>query len=47
MINAFRGRARSVLRTHVARGGALAASVVDDLEKALDAAAEAITRALR
>jgi DNA-binding PadR family transcriptional regulator len=47
MINAFRARVRTDLRTHVARGGALAASVVDELEQALDAAADAVTRAIR
>ncbi len=46
-INAFRGKLRGVLRTHVARGGELAASVVDDLERTLDDTVEAITRALR
>ena len=46
-INAFRGKLRGTLRTHVARGGELAASVVDDLERALDDTAEAISRALR
>ena len=43
----FRGRVRGDLRTHVARGGELAASVVDDLATALDNAAREITRALR
>ncbi|OCG73569.1 PadR family transcriptional regulator [Microbacterium sediminis] len=42
----FRGRVRSDLRTHVARGGELAAVVVDDLTAALDAAAREVTRAL-
>ena len=46
-INDFRARVRSDLRTHVARGGALAASVVDDLATSLDNAAKDITRALR
>lgn len=45
-INAFRGRVRTDLRTHVARGGVLPASVVTDLENALDAAARAVVRAL-
>jgi DNA-binding PadR family transcriptional regulator len=45
-INAFRARVRTDLRTHVARGGELAASVVTDLENALDAAARAVTQAL-
>jgi DNA-binding PadR family transcriptional regulator len=43
----FRGRIRSDLRTHIARGGDLPASVVDELERALDAAARAVTRAIR
>lgn len=43
----FRARVRSDLRTHIARGGTLAASIVDDLETALDGAARAVTRALR
>ena len=45
-INAFRARVRTDLRTHVARGGSLPASVVTDLETSLDAAARAITQAL-
>ncbi|MEJ1089489.1 PadR family transcriptional regulator [Microbacterium sp. Mu-80] len=45
-INAFRAQVRTDLRTHVARGGAVAASVVTDLERALDDAAHAVTRAL-
>ncbi|MFK0402346.1 PadR family transcriptional regulator [Microbacterium sp. NPDC090225] len=43
VINAFRARIRTDLRTHVAQGGALPASVVTDLENALDAAARAVT----
>jgi DNA-binding PadR family transcriptional regulator len=43
----FRARVRVDLRTHVARGGSLAASVVDDLTTSLDAAAREITRAIR
>jgi DNA-binding PadR family transcriptional regulator len=46
-INEFRARVRSDLRTHVARGGSLAAAVVDDLATALDTAAREVTRALR
>lgn len=46
-INEFRGQVRADLRTYVARGGVLAASVVDDLSAALDAAAREITRAIR
>ncbi|MGO2747235.1 PadR family transcriptional regulator [Microbacterium sp.] len=45
-INAFRARVRTDLRTHVARGGALAEGVVTDLERALDAAAQAVSNAL-
>ena len=45
-INAFRAQLRTDLRTHVARGGSLPASVVTDLEKAMDDAARAVTRAL-
>ncbi len=43
----FRAQVRSDLRTHVARGGDLAASVVDDLVAALDTAARNLTRTLR
>jgi DNA-binding PadR family transcriptional regulator len=46
-INEFRARVRTDLRSHVARGGELAASVVDDLAKALDEIARDITRSLR
>ncbi len=46
VINAFRARIRTDLRTHVARGGTLPASVVSGLEDALDAAAKDVTRAL-
>ncbi|CAH0123139.1 MULTISPECIES: PadR family transcriptional regulator [unclassified Microbacterium] len=45
-VNAFRAQVRTDLRTHVARGGALAEQVVTELEGALDAAAKAVTRAL-
>jgi DNA-binding PadR family transcriptional regulator len=47
LVNDFRARVRSELRTHVARGGELAGAVVDSLESALDEAARAVTRALR
>lgn len=43
----FRAQIRGDLRSHVARGGTLAASVVDDLISALDDAARNLTRALR
>jgi len=47
LVNEFRARVRSDLRTHVAHGGALAASVVDTLDQALDTAARELTRVLR
>jgi len=46
VINAFRARVRTDLRTHIAKGGALPASVVSDLEDGLDAAAKGVTSAL-
>lgn len=46
-LNAFRAQVRSDLRTHVARGGALQTSTITALEESLDAAAHAITAALR
>ncbi|MCP2638491.1 PadR family transcriptional regulator [Microbacterium sp. HD4P20] len=46
-VNEFRARVRSDLRTHVARGGDLAASLVDELSSDLDRVARDITRALR
>jgi len=46
-INEFRARVRGDLRAHVARGGELAASVVDELTRALDEAARNVTRSLR
>ncbi|MEQ6896415.1 PadR family transcriptional regulator [Microbacterium sp. KR10-403] len=45
-INAFRAQVRTDLRSHVARGGAVAASTVDQLVRALDEAAKDVTRAL-
>ncbi|GAA4480590.1 PadR family transcriptional regulator [Microbacterium panaciterrae] len=45
-INAFRAQVRADLRTHVARGGALPAKVVSELDAALDNAAHAVTAAL-
>ena len=47
LVAEFRANVRAELRTHVARGGALAASVVDDLSRALDEAVHDLTRALR
>ncbi|WP_150953582.1 PadR family transcriptional regulator [Microbacterium testaceum] len=46
-INEFRGRVRSELRAHVARGGELAASGVDEIESALAQASDAVARAMR
>ena len=46
-VSEFRARIRADLRTFVARGGSLEASVVDSLTSALDAASREITRALR
>lgn len=46
-INEFRGRMRSELRSHVARGGELTASGVDDIETALRQASEAVAHAMR
>jgi DNA-binding PadR family transcriptional regulator len=45
-VNAFRAQVRTELRTHVARGGDLPASVVDELTRALDDAARHATRGL-
>jgi len=47
VINEFRAQIRTDLRTHLARGGALAATVVDELANALDTAAREVARALR
>lgn len=46
IVNDFRARVRSDVRTHVVKGGELAASVVDDLSASLDALAKDITRSL-
>ncbi|MCK2035478.1 PadR family transcriptional regulator [Microbacterium sp. SSW1-49] len=46
LINAFRAQVRTDLRTHVAKGGTLPASVVTELEHALDAASHAVTAGL-
>ncbi|MEV8274233.1 PadR family transcriptional regulator [Microbacterium sp. NPDC077184] len=46
-VNEFRARVRSDLRAHVARGGDLAADVVDDLAAQLDRIARDISRTLR
>lgn len=47
LLDEFRAGLRADLRGHVARGGDLAASVVDDLKTALDETAEAVRRAMR
>jgi DNA-binding PadR family transcriptional regulator len=46
LINAFRAQVRTDLRTHVAKGGTLPASVVTELEHALDSASHAVTAGL-
>lgn len=46
-VNEFRAQMRSDLRSYVARGGALAADVIDELVTKLDDAARQVTRALR
>ena len=45
-INEFRARVRADLRTHVAKGGLLPTTVVTQLDRALDEAAQAVTAAL-
>ncbi|MEU1971870.1 PadR family transcriptional regulator [Microbacterium sp. NPDC019599] len=47
LVAEFRARVRSDLRTHVARGGAIAEWTIDDLESALEEAARSVTRSLR
>ncbi|UUT36625.1 PadR family transcriptional regulator [Microbacterium elymi] len=46
-VNGFRAQVRAELRGHVARGGELAASVVDELGRALDEVSRTISRDLR
>lgn len=46
-VSEFRAQVRADLRTHVARGGELAADVIDRLIDTLDAAARDLTRSLR
>ena len=46
-INEFRAGVRSDLRSHVARGGSLEASLVDTLATALESAAAALRGSLR
>ncbi len=45
-VSEFRANVRADLRSHVARGGTVEASVVDDLVRALDDAQRTLTRAL-
>jgi DNA-binding PadR family transcriptional regulator len=47
VVNDFRARIRTDVRTHVARGGSLSATTVDALEGALEEASRALVRALR
>mgnify|MGYP001045787038 CR=1 FL=1 len=47
LVGEFRATVRADVRTHLAHGGELAASVVDDLSRALDDALAALTRSLR
>ena len=47
LVSEFRARIRSDLRSYVARGGELAASIVDDLERTLDETARTLTRTLQ
>lgn len=47
LLSEFRTEVRADLRSHVARGGDLAASVIDDLKSTLDEAAAAVRRATR
>ena len=46
IINAFRARVRTDLRTHVAKGGLLPATIVTELENALEEAARGVTAGL-
>ena len=47
LVAEYRANVRADLRTHVAHGGAVAASVVDDLARALDEASRSLIRSLR
>jgi DNA-binding PadR family transcriptional regulator len=47
ILGEFRSQVRADLRTHVARGGEIAASLVDSFAEDLDAAAREVTRSLR
>jgi hypothetical protein len=46
-VNEFRANLRGDVRVHVARGGELAATVVDQVAGELDRIARDVTRALR
>ena len=46
-VSEFRAKIRADLRSHVARGGELAASVVDDLTTELERVSREIIRTLR
>ncbi len=46
-VGEFRARIRADLRSHVARGGELAASVIDDLTQELDRLSRDLIRTLR
>lgn len=46
-VNDFRARVRTDLRTHLAHGGVVSSTLVDDLSAALEAAGDALTAALR
>ncbi|RLK52326.1 PadR family transcriptional regulator [Microbacterium telephonicum] len=47
LVSTFRATVRADLRSHVAHGGALPASAVDELERALEAAGRALTVAIK
>lgn len=47
LVAEFRANVRADLRTHIARGGVLAASAVDDLSRSLDGALHDLTRSIR
>lgn len=47
LVGEFRANVRADLRTHLAHGGTLAASVVDDLSRSLDDALQRLTRSIR
>jgi hypothetical protein len=47
LVNEFRANLRGDVRVHVARGGELAASIVDQVASELDQVARDVTRALR